>query len=47
MVLDLYPEVNFISPTTFDVVLEDPCLKSILTVDPSMLDPVPYEYILE
>lgn len=25
----------------------DPCLKSVLSVDPTMLDPLPYQYILE
>ena len=39
VILDLFPNVVYKSPTTFDVELRDPCLDSVLTIDPAILDP--------
>ena len=38
VVLDLYPDIVYKSPTTFDVVLRDPCFLG-LTIDYAILDP--------
>ena len=38
VVLDLFPNVVYKSPTTFEVELRDPCLDSVLTIDPAVLD---------